>query len=135
MAIAVSNMRFGGFWIRLLAVILDGIILGIPLALVSLGLVLVTKVSMIYWVVQLAGIFLVIYLNGAKGGTPGKKILGLRIVNEMGENIGIPVAILRYIGFIISAAILCIGFLMIAFNQKKQGLHDMIAKTYVVYTR
>jgi len=87
--------------------------------------------SLIY-LVSLASVILVIYLDGIKGGTPGKLILGIRIVNEKGEYIGIPMAILRYIGKILSAIILGIGYLMIAWDGKKRGLHDKIAKTYVV---
>ena len=72
------------------------------------------------------------YLDGIKGGTPGKLILGMRIVNEEGNYIGIPMAILRYIGKLLSGVILGMGYLMIAFTDKKQGLHDKIAKTFVV---
>ena len=81
----------------------------------------------------IAIVVLTIYLDGNVGGTPGKLILGLRIVNEQGTTIGIPRAILRYIGKIVSGMILLIGYIMIGFTQKKQGLHDMIASTYVVY--
>jgi len=73
-------------------------------------------------------------MDGIKGGTPGKLILGLKIRNEKGQYIGIPIAILRYIGKILSGIILGIGYLMIAWDVKKQGLHDKIAKTFVVRT-
>jgi len=56
----------------------------------------------------------------------------MRIVNEKGEYIGIPMAILRYIGKVLSGMILGIGYFMIGWDKKKQGLHDKIAQTYVV---
>ena len=129
----VKTFRYGGFWIRFLAMLLDGIIFGIPAAILQLLIIFATGVVELGYLVSLAIVVLTIYLDGTRGGTPGKLVLGLRIVNEQGEIIGIPYAILRYIGKILSGFILGIGYLMIAFTEKKQGLHDMIAKTYVIY--
>ena len=125
--------RYAGFWKRLLAAILDIIIIGLPAFILQVGLVFATGISSLVYIVELASIILIVYMDGIKGGTPGKLILGMRIVNEEGSYIGIPMAILRYIGKILSGIILGIGFLMIAFTEKKQGLHDKIAKTFVVY--
>src|SRR3989338_7876553 len=96
--IDMKNPHYGGFWIRFLATILDFLIIGISAFLVQFGLVFATGISSFVYVVELAAIVLTIYLDGMKGGTPGKLILGLRIVNETGNFIGIPMAILRYIG-------------------------------------
>ena len=128
----MTNPHYSGFWIRFLAAILDGLIIGIPIGIIGWGLAFATGVTSIIYVAQLASVVLVVYLDGIKGGTPGKLILGMRIVNEQGNYIGIPIAILRYICKILSGIILGIGVLMIAFTEKKQGLHDKIAKTYVV---
>lgn len=130
----MSNAKYGGFWIRLVAALLDGVIFGVPLAIISV-LSTLAGVATLYYVVYLGVIILTIYLDGTKGGTPGKLILGLKIVNEKGDVIGIPSAILRYIGKIVSGLILCIGYIMIAFTDKKRGLHDMIANTYVIKTK
>src|SRR3989344_605939 len=130
----MSNAKYGGFWIRLVAALLDGVIFGVPLAIISV-LSTLAGVAKLYYVVYLGVIILTIYLDGTKGGTPGKLILGLKIVNEKGDVIGIPSAILRYIGKIVSGLILCIGYIMIAFTDKKRGLHDMIANTYVIKTK
>ncbi|MFC9276627.1 RDD family protein [Bacillus spizizenii] len=65
-------------------------------------------------------------------GTLGKKILGLKVVNEQGERITIGQGIGRYFAYILSGIIFYIGFIMIAFGEKK-GLHDIICKTRVVY--
>ncbi len=132
MAINMANPTYKGFWIRFVAAFLDSLIIGIPISIISWGLTLATGILSLNYVVQLAAVVLVVYMDGIKGGTPGKLILGMRIVNEKGEYIGIPMAILRYIGKILSGIILGIGFFMIGWDAKKQGLHDKITKTYVV---
>jgi uncharacterized RDD family membrane protein YckC len=123
---------YGGFWIRFVAAFLDSLIIGIPAGITQFVLVYFTGMRSLSYLVSLAAAVLVIYLDGIKGGTPGKLILGMRIVNEKGEFIGIPMAILRYIGKILSSLILFIGYFMIGWDARKQGLHDKIAKTYVV---
>ena len=128
----MANPRYGGFWMRLLAAILDSFIIGIPAIIIQLAIIFITGMQSLQYVISLALVVLVVYLEGMKGGTPGKLILGMRIVNQNGDYIGIPSAILRYIGKFVSALIIGIGFLMIAWDSKKQGLHDKIAKTYVV---
>ena len=128
----MGNPTYKGFWIRFLAAFLDGIIIGIPAGIIQFVLVLVTKINSLMYLVELAALVLIIYLDGVKGGTPGKLLLGMRIVNEKGDFIGIPMAILRYLAKLLSIIILGIGLFMIGFTAKKQGLHDMIAKTFVV---
>ena len=131
----MKDAHYGGFWIRLLAAILDMIIIGIPAQILAFALVFPTGMTSMRYVVDVLVIVFVIYMDGIKGGTPGKLVLGMRIVNESGSYIGIPGAILRYIGKILSGLIFGIGYLMIGFTEKKQGLHDYIAKTFVVYKK
>ena len=49
-----------------------------------------------------------------------------------GSRISLTRAIGRYFAKFLSALILCIGFLMVAWTQRKQGLHDILAETLVV---
>ena len=126
------NPKYQGFWIRFLAFILDGFIIWIPVGLLQMGLIYVTGMQSMMYLASFVGIVLTVYMDGIKGGTPGKLILRMRIVNEKGEYIGIPMAILRYIGKILSGMILGIGYFMIGWDEKKQGLHDKIAQTYVI---
>jgi uncharacterized RDD family membrane protein YckC len=128
----MKNPSYVGFGKRFLAAILDGIIIGIPASIIQLVLLFVAGIVSATYLVELGAAALIIYLDGMKGGTPGKLILGMRIVNEKGNYIGIPMAILRYIGKIVSSIILGIGYLMIFWDKRKQGLHDKIAKTFVV---
>lgn len=70
--------------------------------------------------------------SSSKQGTLGKMATGLKVTDLNGNRISFGRASGRYFGRILSGIILDIGFLMIAFTQKKQGLHDMIAETLVV---
>ena len=126
-------MRYAGFWIRFLAWILDGLIIGVPVYVLGGWTYFVMGINSFFSLLQLASIALIIYMEGVYGGTPGKLILGLNVVNDKGAFIGIPSAVLRYISKILSALILGIGYLMIAWDPKKQGLHDRIAETYVLH--
>ena len=67
----------------------------------------------------------------AKQATLGKMAVGIYVTNERGERIGFGRATARYVASILSALILGIGYLMVAFTDRKQGLHDMIAGTLV----
>jgi uncharacterized RDD family membrane protein YckC len=69
-----------------------------------------------------------------KGQTPGKMAMGIKIVAADGGPIGLGRAIIRYLCYIVSAVILYLGFIMIAFDKRKQGLHDKIAGTFVIRT-
>jgi uncharacterized RDD family membrane protein YckC len=64
--------------------------------------------------------------------TVGKLALGLKVTDEKGKRISFGRASGRFFAKILSSIILGIGFLMIAFTEKKQGLHDEIAGCLVV---
>jgi uncharacterized RDD family membrane protein YckC len=64
--------------------------------------------------------------------TPGKLAVGMIVVDLKGNRISFGKAIIRTLSKIISGLILYIGFIMIGFTEKRQGLHDMIAGTTVV---
>lgn len=79
-------------------------------------------------------LFYYIYLPSTRiMGTFGKSVLGLVIVDTDGNRIGKGKSLLRFIGWIISSIIIYIGHIMCGFTEEKQGLHDMIASTRVVY--
>jgi len=64
--------------------------------------------------------------------TPGKAVFGLRVTDADGGKIGFGRATGRFFGKFISGMIFNIGYLMVAFTARKQGLHDIIAGTQVV---
>ena len=67
--------------------------------------------------------------------TIGKKALGLYVLRPDGSKIGPGRALGRHFASILSALILFIGYLMIAFSDNKRGLHDEICDTVVVHNR
>lgn len=70
--------------------------------------------------------------SSAKQATLGKMALGIVVTDLEGARIGFGRATGRYFAKILSGLILGIGFLMAAFTERKQGLHDIIAGTLVV---
>lgn len=135
---AVADSSYGGFWIRLAAYIIDVIIVGIPIAILRFALkpsdpssghpILVFVLTIVIEVAYFAG-----FWSSEFQATLGQKICGLRVVSatDFGK-ISFGRATGRFFAMILSGLILCIGFLMIAFTERKQGLHDMIAGTYVI---
>lgn len=67
------------------------------------------------------------------GQTPGKLLLGLRIVRVNGQPMSIRRALLRYGGYWLSAIPLGLGFLWVLVDARRQGWHDKVAGTYVTY--
>ncbi len=120
-----SNV-YAGFWLRFAAVIIDGVLLGIVNQLLGL--------NEHQWFIS--AIITLVYYAGMESskyqGTLGKIALGLRVTDMNGSRTSPLKAVLRNLGKYVSAFILCIGFLMIAFTAKKQGLHDIMAGTLVV---
>jgi len=70
--------------------------------------------------------------SNEKQATPGKMAMGLRVTNMNGGRLSFLHALGRNAAKIISQLILMIGYIMAAFTSKKQALHDMIAKTFVI---
>ena len=65
--------------------------------------------------------------------TTGKLLLDLRVVRTSFDRVGFVDASIRHFGKYVSYLVLGIGFLMIASRHRKQGWHDEMAKTYVIY--
>jgi uncharacterized RDD family membrane protein YckC len=79
----------------------------------------------------LLGVLYHVYFWSVKGATPGKELLDLRVVTDDGRSpIPLASALLRTLGYLLSAASLGLGFLMLIFGGR--GLHDRIASTRVV---
>jgi uncharacterized RDD family membrane protein YckC len=142
--------RYAGFWIRTLALVIDGVIImavTMPIAFLlafSLGFTggrmdpeaLNAKMGLVvlmYLVLFVIAIFYQVWFTSRKGGTPGKLALGLRIIRMDGQNLSMAHAFGRYLAHIISALPLYIGYIIAAFDSEKRALHDHICKTHVVY--
>lgn len=143
-----ENLQYAGFWRRLLAFILDSFLFS---AVVAPLLVLFYGRDYFYWSSAQTGMFamyglvdfllttllpivLIIGFWVRLGATPGKLLLDCRVVDA---NTLLPLswkkALLRCIAYAASALPLYLGFIWIAVDKRKQGLHDKLAKTLVLH--
>jgi uncharacterized RDD family membrane protein YckC len=86
------------------------------------------------WLVSLAiqVLYFTLMESSKTQGTVGKMALGIKVTDLNGERLSFGKALIRAIGRIISGFTMLIGYLLAAFTEKKQALHDMIASTIVV---
>lgn len=138
-AAATGTLNYAGFWIRFLAYLIDAIILGtIARILFGSGAANIDTSGGIMAGFQFNSwrtLITLVYTLGfwiALSATPGKMICKLKIVEENGQKLTWQKALLRMVGYVVSAVALFIGFIWIGFDKKKQGWHDKIAHTYVV---
>jgi uncharacterized RDD family membrane protein YckC len=124
-----------GFFPRLVAYIIDAIILGIVYWIINLIFSMPgdpTIAMLGSLIAALVGLAYLIYFWTSTGQTPGKKVMGIKVVATDGSKLTTGKAILRIIGYAISGAIIFLGFIWILIDKDKQGWHDKIAGTYVV---
>lgn len=118
-----------GFPERLVAYIIDGIIIAIPTVIFMMLL----PVSLAYVIALVIGVGYAVYFWTTSGQTPGKMAMGLKVVNaETGDLLDPGAAVIRYVGYLISGIPLYLGFLWIIWDPKHEGWHDKIAKTKVI---
>jgi len=142
-----QQARYAGFWVRVAARLIDGVVIGVPLGIVfgiiagiasageqngqsgaALGVF-----AVLYPLAFLAsvGYFVVMWTMGA---TLGMRVMNLRVADaQTGQNITYGKSILRYVGQIISVIVCYLGFIWVAFDSRKQGWHDKIAGTVVLH--
>jgi uncharacterized RDD family membrane protein YckC len=142
--------EYAGFVTRLIGFVIDLLILAVVLALVKLVTDLLlglfplrellglgepsSTLLIIIAVVASLGIGLLYWLGSwlLIGQTPGQALVGVRVVMVNGERISFWRALLRWLGYFVSA-ILFLGFLWVLVDDKRQGFHDKLAGTVVVY--
>jgi uncharacterized RDD family membrane protein YckC len=142
--VAAQGVVYAGFWIRLLAYIIDYVIIvvtavvaGAIVAFFALGAVIEDDA----WIqgfeiigISLVSVFYFVYFpSGRWQATPGKRICGIHIVRTNGERVTGWLAFGRSLAYIISSIPLYFGFFMIGWTDQKKGLHDIICGTRVVY--
>ena len=115
---------------RFIALVIDGIILaiigGILAALTGraeLGSIASFVIGVIYQIY---------FLTQQNGQTPGKRVMGIRVVKVNGAPLSAADAIIRYIGYYINSIVILLGWIWALFDAEKQGWHDKLAGTYVV---
>jgi uncharacterized RDD family membrane protein YckC len=153
--IPAPAVRYAGFWIRFLAIIIDGFIIGAINFVLTMPFRMTTMfhimngventpgaLATVFGMLGLSiviGVVLVLaynaYFVSKSGATPGKMVLGLKIIRPDGSGISVGRAIGRYFAQILSGMILYIGFIIAAFDSQKRALHDHLADTRVIYAR
>lgn len=155
------NTNYAGFWLRFVAYLIDGIIIGavqgiaiMPfLAVFGIGIAnnmdnmesmnetqamsmigsmmaIGFTAQIVFWCITI--LYFSLMESSSKQATVGKMVLGLQVTDLNGGKLDFVKALVRNLCKIISYLILCIGYIMAGFTEKKQALHDMIASTLVV---
>ncbi len=153
-ALAYAAQPFAGFWIRVLATLIDGV----AMSIVLIPLYLIFAAPLIMQIVRQAGnpnpeispavlaplltlmpiiwvlnwLYEALLTSSRWQGTLGKKLLNLRVTDLAGDPVSFGRATARYFGKILSGMAMNIGFIMVAFTERKQGLHDLLASTQVL---
>ena len=127
----MNEVQYAGFGKRFLAALLDGIILLIINKI--LGFALGGNTNLVALVGILVGwVYYAVQESSPKQATIGKQALGIVVTDLNNQQISFVTATIRHFSKILSAIILLIGYIMVLFTEKKQGLHDMLAGTLVV---
>jgi uncharacterized RDD family membrane protein YckC len=147
--VRAAGVGYGGFWIRVVAIIVDGIIvravtwpvsmifgLGGPAGMMgfphgALGLHLFGSGLVLMLVIFGSWLYEAFMLSSPYQATLGKMIFGMKVTDLYGNRISFARATGRHFAKWLSGMILGIGYIMVGFTERKQGLHDMLAGTLV----
>lgn len=131
----LTKSRFAGFWRRLAAALIDTLLFMVLFFIVMGPGYASAPLGSLVWLMENAmsmAITVVFWVRIL--GTPGKLLMGCHVVDATsGKPVTVTQAILRYLGYYVSALPLGLGFLWIAWDKRKQGFHDKIANTIVLY--
>lgn len=141
----IKETRYAGFWLRLFAMILDGMVVNAVITFVYIiigrdrsfinnpGALDSFSGNPEVYLLQIAQWIYHILMLKYFGASLGKMALKMRVVSKNGENLDwVSIVLRETVGRFLSGLILGIGYLMVAWNPKKQALHDQIAGSYVV---
>lgn len=138
-----ESYEYAGFWIRVAANIIDSIlyaIITIPIFLMVFGSSYYTQPDpaaafspLNVFLSYVLPIVIILLFWQKKQATPGKMLLSLKILDaQTGQPVSFSRLVIRYLGYIVSALVLLLGYIWVAFDAKKQGWHDKMARTVVV---
>ena len=135
--------KYVGFWMRLFAFFIDSLILTVIIALILIAIfgrnyIQLSMQGKTLWAdilfqVVLPALAAILFWR-YRGATPGKMLISARIVDA--RTFGPPATgklVGRYFAYLASIIPLFLGFLWIAFDKRKQGWHDKLAGTVVIY--
>lgn len=137
-----EEMEYAGFWVRLGATLLDTLfvlLITLPLTFAlhgsmfpesQTGALMGGRDLVINWILPALAVVLFWVFKGA---TPGKMLTSMKVVDEKTGRIpSASQSVIRYLAYFVSTLPFCLGFVWIAFDPRKQGWHDKIAKTVVI---
>jgi len=137
----VAPVRYGGFWRRLWAFVVDSILVWFLTALVQLAMrvnVLMPdysawpdRIALLFGIV-ISWLYAALFMSSRWQGTLAQQVLDLRVTDLSGRRISFLRATARHFAEYGSALLLCLGYAPILFHERRQALHDLIAGTLVV---
>lgn len=119
-------MIYAGFWRRFAALLIDGFFIWLISAFFMSTLIFAPIVLV------LSFFYFPIFNSSVIRATPGKYLLGMAVVKPDESRIDFKTAIIRHLMGYVSSFLICFGYLMALFTDKKQTLHDYVADTVVV---
>ena len=152
--VEIGGVRYAGFWIRVLAYIIDYVIINVIVVVISgiVGLIIGLTAGLIanrqgeqatlpgfaggvgaVIAIVLVVLYYVKFNSGAWQATPGKRLVGIHLITVTGEPISGWLAFGRYFAYMLSGLPLCLGFMWVGWNEEKKGFHDMVCGTRVIY--
>lgn len=122
-------MVYANFGKRLLAYLIDTLALNLIGGMIAAMYGYFAYLA-VFWIA--GALYFILFEGSSWHATPGKKAMGIMIVDGSGNGIDYGTAAVRYLGKILSSLTVFIGYLMAAFTEKSQALHDKVAGTYVI---
>ncbi len=119
-------MVYAGFWRRFAALILDAIFVWVICMLLIIPW-FITPLCII-----IGGVYRVVFETSPLRATPGKALMKMAVVKTNGSALTVQDSIIRMAVSFLSSALLCAGYLMALFTEKKQTLHDFVSDTVVI---
>ncbi len=122
-------MIYAGLWSRLMAHNIDLIILLPGYYVISF---FISSNPLLFALCLVLSLTYEVLLISFKGGTLGKRMLKLKVVNKEGNQLTLQHSLLRSVSKLLGAGTFFIGFAIIELNQQKKSLHDMLSRTFVI---
>ena len=141
--VAHGHVVYAGFWKRVAASVIDSLAIGIPVGISAAilgglaggGFSSLERFNAVQTLSSyLLGAIAFAWFHSSAGllATPGKLAIGIKVVRTDGDKITFLRGFGRYWAYLLSSLLLCIGLIMAAFTERKQGLHDLMCDTLVV---
>lgn len=119
-------MNYAGFWRRFAAFLIDCLFIWLICLLLIIPY-FIPPISLI-----IAIFYHVVFETSSLKATPGKALLQIAVIKSNGNTLSTLDSIIRFAVSFLSSALLCVGYLISLFTEKKQTLHDFVADTVVI---